>query len=137
MSSKLDISPEDKKRCADRLRKIRESKGYTQEQFAEQLGLSPQGYKMVERSVNNISLSLLRKLHDKFGVSSDYILYGEQEKMEALWDAVQHSEDSDKIDIMLRLILYFCYDKESKDLPEDFKLQGFLNDLLAQNRKEK
>ena len=100
----MDISFDDRKKCADRLRKFRESQGWTQEQFAEKMGMSPQGYKMVERGTNNVSVSFLRKLHDRIGISSDYILYGESGDMEMLWDSVKQCEDSDKMEMLLRQI---------------------------------
>lgn len=129
-------SGEDKLRAAERLRSYRKSKGFTQEEFAHRLGLSLQGYKMVERGINNVSISLLRKLHDEEEVSVDFILYGERDGSEQIWKSIEDMEDSDKMDIMLKLLLYFCYEKKSKDLPEDFKLYDFLQDMIKENQKK-
>lgn len=135
MAKNEELSFDDRMRSADRLRSYRKAKGWTQEEFAHRLGLSLQGYKMVERGTNNVSVSLLRKLHDEAAVSADYILYGERDGSEHVWKSIQDMEDSDKMDIMLKLLLYFCYEKPSKDLPEDFKLYDFLQDMIKENRK--
>ena len=61
-----------------RLKKLRESLGYTQEKMAEVLEVSVTLYKKMEKGSYNISVKTLRRLKEKFNVSIDYIMFGEQ-----------------------------------------------------------
>ena len=45
-----------------RVRKLRSAKGYTQEQVAEQLGISRQKYAWIENGTNSITLDILSKI---------------------------------------------------------------------------
>jgi len=48
----------------EKIRLIRESKGLTQEQIAEQLNMSVNGYGDIERGVSDIKLSKLQKVSE-------------------------------------------------------------------------
>ena len=109
---------------AARIRKIREQAGYTQEQFAEILGISLSGYKKIENAENQISLNGLRKLEQKLQVSADYILFGTSDTPDIMWEKIQGCADSDKMYLMIKLLFYFTGVKESafyrKDENDDF-----------------
>jgi len=98
---------------AARIRQVRERVRLTQEQFAEILGISLSGYKKVENAENQISLTSLRKLHQKFQVSSDYILFGTNADPGALWEQIMNCPDSEKMLLMLKLVCYFAKSKDS------------------------
>lgn len=98
---------------AARIRKIRETAGLTQEAFAEILGISLSGYKKIENAENQISLSGLRKLNRKLQVSTDYILLGEHEQPNIVWDQIMNCSDSDKMFLMIKLLFYFTKTKDS------------------------
>ncbi len=55
----------------------RERAGYTQERLSEILNLSPNHLSAIERGVSSVSLDALRKICRLFGISADYILFGE------------------------------------------------------------
>ena len=98
----------DKLDSASRIRQIRERAGFTQEQFAEILGISLSGYKKIENAENQISLNGLRKLERKLQVSADYILFGENESPDVMWERIQNCTDSDKLYLMIKLLFYFA-----------------------------
>ena len=98
---------------AARIRQIRETAGLTQESFAEILGISLSGYKKIENAENQISLNGLRKLNRKLQVSTDYILLGENENSNIVWDQIMNCSDSDKMFLMIKLLYYFTKTKDS------------------------
>lgn len=98
---------------ACRLRRIRENAKLTQEQFAEVLGISASAYKKVESGENHISLSSLKNLHRERNVSADYILFGEMQDIEAVWGNVLNCSETDKLFILLRLLVYFTEAKKA------------------------
>lgn len=98
---------------AARIRQIRENAGLTQEAFAEILGISLSGYKKIENAENQISLNGLRRLKRELHVTTDYILLGETEGLDAEWDKIMGYGDSEKMLLMLRLLLYFTKAKDS------------------------
>lgn len=61
-----------------RIRKAREEMGYTREKFAELLDVSVSYMAEVERGRTGISVRMLVKICNVLGLSSDYILFGEQ-----------------------------------------------------------
>lgn len=60
----------------ERIKKSREAANYTQEAFAEQIGVSIQYVSDLERGVVGTSIPTLIKICDVLKVSSDSILYG-------------------------------------------------------------
>lgn len=52
----------------EKIRLIRETKGFTQEQVAEKLGVSPSAYGDIERGENDPKLSKLQKIAEIFEV---------------------------------------------------------------------
>ena len=98
---------------AARIRFIREKAGLTQEAFAEILGISLSGYKKIENAENQISLNGLRKLNRKLQVTTDYILLGDYVQSDTLWNQIMNCSDSDKMFIMLKLLLYFTQNKDN------------------------
>lgn len=58
----------------ERLRQVRQSKGLTQTQAAEKLGLSRVNYNRYENNEREPDNATLIKLADFFGVTTDYLL---------------------------------------------------------------
>lgn len=108
---KKDIS-NDKMRSALRMREIRESAGLTQEQLSEILGISVSAYKKIEAGENNISLSCLKRLHAEMGISADFILFGKNPGIDKTWEDILNCSETDKLFLMLRLLLYFTQVKK-------------------------
>jgi transcriptional regulator with XRE-family HTH domain len=58
-----------RKRFGARLRRLRVERGWTQEQFAERLGIDRSYIGQVERGTRNISIVNLELIADGFGMS--------------------------------------------------------------------
>ncbi len=97
----------DKREVAERLRKVREGAGYTQERFAEVLDISLSAYKKIESADNQITLDGLRKINKKFNVSADYLLFGDTQNPNEAWKMILNCTDHDKMLLLLRLFSYF------------------------------
>lgn len=91
----------------ERLKSIRLLLGFTQKQFAERLEMSREGYQKLERGENNISLDVLEKLKTVYGVSADYLLYGEFQDEEKMWHMLKNCSETTKLEMLIRLIGYF------------------------------
>lgn len=76
MRSKKDINI----KIGANVQAAREQAGYTQERLAEILELSPNHISAIERGVSAISLEALRKICVLFGISSDVIIFGNEEQ---------------------------------------------------------
>ncbi len=94
---------QNKKEIAGRLKELRLNLKYTQEQFAEFLDISVQLYKKMESGENNISIATLHKMKNKLDFSVDYLLFGEKDAQEAVWNRVVALDDSAKEKLLLRL----------------------------------
>lgn len=66
-----------------RIRKQREYMGLTREQLAEMLDVTPKFCSDIELGVKGISVPTLCKLSKTLKLSTDYILFGESERVSA------------------------------------------------------
>lgn len=66
-------------KSGQRLRKLRNGKGLTQEMVASHIGMSMAGYKKIEHGSNGARVDTLLMLAKLYGVSLDYIVYGREE----------------------------------------------------------
>ena len=57
-----------------RLRDLREDRDWTQKELAAMLGMSQTGYAKYETGENDIPTSILLKLADIYGTTTDYLL---------------------------------------------------------------
>lgn len=67
-----------------RIRKARESMGYTRERFAEKLDVSVSYLAELERGRTGISVKMLIKVCNVLGLSADYVLFGTERDADAL-----------------------------------------------------
>lgn len=67
-------------RIGSNIQAARERADYTQEQLSEMLGLTPNHLSAIERGVSGASLETIEKLCQLFGVSADYLFFGNEEK---------------------------------------------------------
>ena len=63
-----------------RMQEARRKAGYTQDQFAELIELSTKNISAIECGHAGVSITKLKKICTVLGVSSDSLLFGEQEK---------------------------------------------------------
>lgn len=68
----------DQKESGKRIAKLRKERGLTQEQLAEKLNISTSNLGKLERGLQGLSIDLLVEIRWFFGVSTDYILLGEE-----------------------------------------------------------
>jgi DNA-binding XRE family transcriptional regulator len=61
-----------------RLKELRKQAGKTQEQVAEAVGLEPGTISRIERGVKGMSIDSLLMFSEIYGVSTDYILKGDE-----------------------------------------------------------
>lgn len=92
---------------AKRIREIRRKAGLTQEKMAELLEISLSAYKKIESAENQISIDGLRRLEGELKASADYILFGERQGAEGMWETLLNCEEYDKLRILVRLVNYF------------------------------
>lgn len=127
----MAASPE-KIETGRRLSSFREQLGYTQEQFAEKLDISVSTIQKMESGEHNISVETQRKLKKTFAdISIDYLLFGEQKKVNELWKQIMELEQWDKFIILQRLLaLLGLNDKvlANKDINEN-QMRRFLKYL--------
>lgn len=76
MRAKKDIN----KQIGGNIKAAREQAGYTQEKLSEMVGISPNHLSAIERGVSGATLELVAKLSRLFGVSVDYLFFGDQQK---------------------------------------------------------
>lgn len=67
------------KQIGERCRKARETAGYTQEQLADQIGISTQFLSDAERGVTGMSVNTIVKLCGVLNISADFLLLGMEE----------------------------------------------------------
>ena len=75
-----------KREIAERIRKIRKNNNMTQEKAAERLDVSISTYKKMEATSSAISVENLKRMKKEMHVSTDYILFGEQKKVDEVWE---------------------------------------------------
>lgn len=68
----------DKLMMGQRIRTEREALGYTRDQFAEMLGVTPKFCSDIELGVKGVSMETLANISELFAIPTDYILFGTQ-----------------------------------------------------------
>ena len=77
-----------------RIRKARESMGYTREKFAEKLDVSVSYLAELERGRTGISVKMLVKVCNVLGLSADYVLFGNDRQEDTLrLDAIHRIDE--------------------------------------------
>ena len=124
MMIQTENTSEIKKERAERLKTIRLLAGLTQKQFAAQLGMSREGYQKLECGYNNISLDVLEGLKRVYGVSADYLLYGELQEEEKIWDMLSNCSEATRLEVLVRLVEYFSSTEEGLFGQKDFSVKS-------------
>ncbi len=71
-----DIDPECRDAIAARLQGVRLSLGLNKAEFAQAADISDQSYGSFENSARDLTLIAAKKLHDRFGLSLDFLFFG-------------------------------------------------------------
>lgn len=131
----LKNAKENKRERTERIKTVRMLLGLTQRQFAETLGMSREGYQKLERGENNISTDVLEKLNHIYGISADYLLYGDFQDEEKVWNMVCNCSETAKMDIMIRLIAYFTTSRKVMYPDSGFSLEDFLKQMNIKDKQ--
>lgn len=91
-----------------RLKAVREMNNLTQEDLAGVLNVSVSMVKKLESGENNITLTGLKKLKDKLGVSSDFILFGDPNDNKHEAYSIKSASKEDKVKILIYILSHFC-----------------------------
>jgi len=91
MSKNIDKGQQKKsqKEMANRIKERRKSLKYTQEQFAEILGISANSYTRIENAFQKPSLNTLIKISQNLKISLDYIVFGEDDNFAGSTTAIE------------------------------------------------
>ncbi|MDR2558589.1 MAG: helix-turn-helix transcriptional regulator [Oscillospiraceae bacterium] len=92
------------KAMADRIKARRKALKFTQEQFAELIGISSSSYTRIENAFQKPSLDTLIKISQNLKISLDYIIFGSESRK---------NEKSSKSDIIDALFIYTDKEKLS------------------------
>ena len=125
-----NIYRQDRGAAANRLREIRLNMGVSQETFAEYLDISLSAYKKIESTENGISVNILKKLKERFNVSSDYLLFGEYKSASEALEIIDNCSEEDKMKLYLRLTRYFVSDKKKIFVEQNTKTKEFSDTLI-------
>ena len=64
----------------NKIKAARERAGLTQQEFGELVSLGTKNVSVIERGVAGITVSTLKRICEKLSISSDFILFGDNEK---------------------------------------------------------
>lgn len=109
-----EIQKEHQKEIANRIKERRKALNYTQEQFAEIIGISAGSYTRIENAFQNPAVDTLIKISQNLKISLDYIIFGKDdvysgnttgtEVMEALRDYADKDKMKHAVDVLNKLI---------------------------------
>ena len=74
-----------------RIQDARMTRGITQEEFAEEIDVSPSYYQKLERGVRTCSLDILVSIAEHLNVSTDYLLTGKRSSTKEIKKALMES----------------------------------------------
>lgn len=94
-----------------RIRELREKHGLTQDALAEILSVGPNVVGCYERGEYGPSKQVMLRLGTYFGVSTDYLLYGETADFQDVMERIERFSDVDKMKVIVRLMYYFMKGK--------------------------
>lgn len=127
---------DDKEHIAKRLKETRIRLGYTQERFSELLGITVSAYKKIESGDNQISVNGLKRMK-RIGVSSDFIIFGEEPDEADVWEKIQLFSEEKRLLIFLKLFTQYIegkkgYSQSKKDADEEMKkINKILDEILC------
>ena len=82
-----------------RIRKQREYMGYTREQFAEMLDVTPKFCSDIELGIKGMSVPTLCKISKALLITTDYILWGKKDmpQLDSLYHMLQGCTETERI----------------------------------------
>ena len=122
-----------------RISELRKKKGITQDQLAEEMGVSSQAVSKWENDISCPDIGLLPQLADYFGVTLDELMRGDREKE---IQVVPESERKDPSKLIMRIkVLSSDGDRVNVNLPMSLVKMGLesgmLDSMLGKNENLK
>ncbi|WP_302627097.1 helix-turn-helix domain-containing protein [uncultured Eubacterium sp.] len=96
----------------NRVREIRMDMDYTQENMAYELGISLSAYKKIESGTMTITIKSLKILKEKFGISTDYILFGKFNHIDDIEQIIEGMTHEEQEELYNELVDYFVNQKK-------------------------
>ena len=106
-------------RLGNRIKSLRVAKNYTQEQIADQIGVSRQKYARIESGTNSITFEVLSKVAEVLDITVGDITRVLDETPEVVYRAGEETGSSKKIFDMLDLFYankHMCSKIQQKDM---------------------
>lgn len=104
MSDKIEKSI--RNQITYRIHNFRMNNSLTQKEIAASIDMSLSGLKKIETGQTNVSVPYLIKMHKEYGLSADYVLFGETESVDAILDSVKCLDYKDKLLLYTSLFAY-------------------------------
>lgn len=122
-----------------RISELRKKKGITQDQLAEEMGVSSQAVSKWENDISCPDIGLLPQLADYFGITLDELMRGDREKEVRV---VPESERKDPSKLIMRIkVLSSDGDRVNVNLPMSLVKMGLesgmLDSMLGKNENLK
>ncbi len=101
----------------ERLQRIRKMLGVTGGELSEKLGISVGYYRKLERGEHMINMSVLKCLHDRYGIDLNYLITGRGREEDLARDLA--SGRPEEVFYFLRLLLDSCERMYMMNVPEE------------------
>lgn len=98
-----------------RLKGVRIQRNLTQEEFADEFGISVSALKKLESGENGISTKRLRQLKT-MNISSDFILFGDEPDGDRILTEIEGCSKTKKLEILVSLIMDFAKEKNNSQV---------------------
>lgn len=112
-----------------RLKGVRIQRNLTQEEFADEFGISVSALKKLESGENGISTKRLRQLKT-MNISSDYILFGDESDGDKILTELEYCSKTKKLEIMISLIKEFTKERNNAQTMSNEQLMDTINAIL-------
>ncbi len=116
-----------------RLKGVRENRNLTQEEFADEFGISVSALKKLESGENGISTKRLRQLK-AMNISSDFILFGEEPDGDRIMTEIEGCSKTQKFEIMVSLIVDFAKEKNNSKEISNEEIMNTINAVLGRDK---
>lgn len=129
----------------EKIRHLRESRQWTQEEMATKLSMSTQGYAKIERGDTRLNLDRLGKITEVLGIDiTELLSYGEAQlqfihspSTDSFNNAFFSNSNSDmQLEIQRMQLLIAHQTKTIESLNREIKLLSEMNELLKQNQSK-
>lgn len=112
-----------------RLKGVRIQRNLTQEEFADEFGISVSALKKLESGENGISTKRLRQLKT-MNISSDFILFGDEPDGDKILTELECCSKTKKLEIMISLIKEYAKERNNAQTMSNEQLMDTIKAIL-------